>query len=68
MELADDDQLLRRLNDDRRERFGQRHPMLALICECGDADCRQTVLLSAEEYDARRPGLILHPAHNPASR
>lgn len=63
MERAREDQLLRRLNDDRRERFGQPERMLALICECADPSCRRTVLMTADEYDRRRPGLILHPSH-----
>lgn len=51
------------LNADRRRRFGETGRMLALLCECGNADCHRTVVLSAEDYDARRPGPILHPDH-----
>lgn len=51
------------MNADRRRRFGQTGRDLALVCECGDPDCHRTVLLSTEDYDARRPGLILHPEH-----
>lgn len=55
--------LLRRLNEDRRRMFGSSGRKLALICECGNVDCRRTVVLTVEEYDARRPGLILHEIH-----
>lgn len=51
------------LNADRRRRFGERNRMLALVCECGDRRCARTVVLSVEEYDAKRPDLILHPEH-----
>jgi hypothetical protein len=51
------------LNDDRRRRFGESGRQLALLCECGDADCKRTVLLTPAEYDAARPGSILHPEH-----
>jgi hypothetical protein len=54
------------LNDDRRRRFGETGRLLALLCECGDADCRRTVLLTPDEYDAARPGPILHPEHETA--
>jgi hypothetical protein len=51
------------LNADRRRRFGEAGRTLALLCECGELECRRTVLLTAEEYDAVRPGPILHPDH-----
>ena len=54
---------LRPLNDDRRRRFGATGRTLALLCECGEMDCYRTVLLSTAEYDAARPGPILHPDH-----
>jgi len=52
-----------RLNADRRRQFGTAGRMLALVCECADPECRRTVLLSPEEYDALRPGLVLHADH-----
>ena len=52
------------MNDDRRRRFGTGGRVLALVCECGDPSCRRTVLLTAEEYDAVRPGPVLHPEHH----
>jgi hypothetical protein len=55
---------LRPLNDDRRRRFGTAGRTLALLCECGTADCHRTVLLTTDEYDAVRPGPILHPDHD----
>ena len=53
------------LNADRRRRFGETGRMLALLCECVDTNCHKTVVLSADEYDAARPGPILHPDHEP---
>lgn len=58
--------LRERLNDDRRRRFGTEGRSLALVCECGDPACGRTVVLSCEEYDARRPGVILHADHTSA--
>ena len=52
------------MNDDRRRRFGESGRMLALLCECAEADCHRTVLLSTAEYDTARPGPILHPDHH----
>ena len=57
------DDLRQRMNADRRRRFGTPGRTLALLCECGDPSCHRTVLLSAAEYDARRPGAIVHPEH-----
>ena len=51
------------LNADRRRRFGEPGRTLALVCECGDPDCRLTVLLTVERYDLIRPGEIVHPEH-----
>jgi hypothetical protein len=53
----------RMLNDDRRRRFGEPGRTLALLCECGDDSCQETVLLTVEEFDARRPGPLVHPVH-----
>jgi hypothetical protein len=53
----------RRLNDDRRRQFGATGRSLALLCECGDENCYRTVMLTITEYDASRPGPILHPEH-----
>lgn len=61
-------QLRQRMNDDRRRRFGTPGRTLALLCECGDPTCHETVLLSADEYEARRPDLLLHPSHAPESQ
>jgi hypothetical protein len=55
------------MNADRRRRFGEAGRALALLCECGDADCRRTVLLTVAEYDEARPGPILHPDHRPGA-
>jgi hypothetical protein len=53
----------RDFNDDRRRIFGGANRLIAFICECADPDCRNTVLLTQDEYDARRPELILHEDH-----
>jgi hypothetical protein len=52
-----------RMNDDRRRRFGASGRTMALLCECGDAECHRTVVLTADDYDARRPEPIVHPEH-----
>jgi hypothetical protein len=51
------------MNEHRRRLLGDAGHPLALLCECDDGDCREAVLLTVEEYDARRPGRILHPSH-----
>jgi len=56
---AGNDQLRPQLNDDRRRRFGPTGRMLALVCECNDPLCHRTVVLTAEEYDALRPGPVI---------
>lgn len=63
--MVDGDNRLRRqrMNDDRRRQFGDTGRRLALLCECGDDECYRTVLLTVAEYDAARPGPIVHPAH-----
>ena len=61
--MENDDAVRRRLNDDRRSRFGASGRLLALLCECGDEACTETVVLTPEEYDARRPGPVVHPIH-----
>jgi hypothetical protein len=60
-------ELRKRMNDDRCRRFGTPGRTVALLCECGDPTCHETVLLSADEYESRRPGLILHASHAGAS-
>jgi len=62
------DDLREVLNADRRRRFGASGRLLALVCECGDASCRRTILMTPAEYDAQQPGLILHAAHDVPSR
>lgn len=51
------------LNADRRRVFGAAGRQLALVCECADGECRRTILMTPEEYDALRPQLVLHPGH-----
>lgn len=51
-------------NEGRLRSFrNEAHPV-AFICECGRRDCKRAVLLTPEEYEARRPGLILHDSHD----
>jgi hypothetical protein len=60
-------ELRQALNADRRRRFGSSGRLLALVCECGELSCHQTVLMTPEQYDAQQPGLILHPSHLPTA-
>jgi len=53
----------RRFNDDRRRLFGAAGRLIAFVCECGDPHCHDSVLLTAADYEARRPGLIVHDRH-----
>jgi hypothetical protein len=53
----------RALNDNRRSIFAGSGRLIAFVCECGDTDCTATVPLEPAEFDARRPGAILHPLH-----
>jgi hypothetical protein len=62
--IAARNELRQVLNADRRRTFSASGLFLALLCECGDAGCRRTVLVTPEEYDAQQPRLILHPAHD----
>lgn len=36
---------------------------IAFVCECGDPTCCRTVVLTLDEYDRRRPGLLIHDDH-----
>ncbi len=53
----------RRVNEGRLRSFRDKGRQIAFICECGRRDCNRTVLLTPEQYEARRPGLILHEIH-----
>lgn len=52
-------------NADRRRQFGGSDPtrVLAMICECGQANCHRVILISQADYDAAQPGVLLHPEH-----
>ena len=65
---ADQERLRQELNEDRRRRFGESGRSLALVCECGDLLCSRTVVLSVAEYDALRPGPVLHEIHRRSGR
>lgn len=51
------------INDDRRAQFGTPGRLIAFVCECGDPECHEAVILTAGEYDARQPRPILRPGH-----
>jgi hypothetical protein len=51
------------LNEDRLRNFPETDRKIAFVCECADPGCRRTVVLTAGQYGAVRPGLVLHPAH-----
>ena len=54
----------RAANDFRARVFGTgAGRVIAFICECGRSTCHQTVVLDLDEYEQRRPGLILHGSH-----
>lgn len=54
-------------NIGRREIFGLTQPQIAFVCECERSACYETVLLTAAEYDALRPGPVVTPAHASAA-
>jgi hypothetical protein len=55
---------LRSVNDQRRDLFGGSHRLIVFVCECSQRRCIDGVLLSAEDFDARRPGPILADGHD----
>ena len=68
MDMSDEPGRRRRMNADRRRRFGAADRVLALLCECGEVDCHRTVTVTAAEYDAILPGMVVHPDHGLAER
>lgn len=54
------------LNDARLYAFRGKGRLIAFVCE--DASCHASVLLSAQDYEARRPERILCDAHAAATR
>jgi hypothetical protein len=54
---------LRDVNDHRRVLFGDSDRMIVFVCECHRTSCLEAVLMSAAEFDARRPGAILVAGH-----
>ena len=54
----------RRFNEDRKRVFGGSERLIAFICECTDANCHDTVLLTEAQYDALRPGLVVRDGHD----
>ncbi|HSL64209.1 MAG TPA: hypothetical protein VK874_06070 [Gaiellaceae bacterium] len=53
----------RTINDDRRRQFGTPGRPIAFVCECGDPDCREGVILTGAEYDALKPRPIVRRGH-----
>ena len=53
----------RQMNDDRVRNFSEPDREIAFVCECTDPTCRRTVVLTAAQYEALRPGLVLHDSH-----
>jgi len=54
-------------NEGRREIFGLTNRRIAFVCECDLAACYDTVMLSAAEYDALRPGPVVADGHTAAA-
>lgn len=50
-------------NEGRREIFGLTNDRIAFVCECDRPACYDTILLSAAEYDAIRPGPVAADGH-----
>ena len=58
-----DTALRRGSNEGRRQLFGTTHRLIAFVCECPRSACYETVLLTAYEYDERRPAVIVADVH-----
>jgi hypothetical protein len=54
---------LRDVNEQRRQLFGHPDRLIAFVCECSDGACTDAVVLTAEQYDARRPGAVVAEGH-----
>jgi len=48
--------------------MGTKNRLIAFVCECGSTSCHRTVPLTLEEYEQRRPGLIVHADHDAVVR
>ena len=58
----------RRINENRLELFGgNAERTIAFICECSDAYCRETVVLTPSQFEERVAvkGTVVHPRHEP---
>ena len=57
------------INDNRRRLFDVNGP-IAFVCECGEANCARSVVLTSVAYDAARARgeLMLAPDHGYAYR
>ena len=57
----------REVNDFRQNFFGAEGRVIALICDCAELKCTQTVKLTSAELDAIRAagGWVLAPGHAP---
>jgi hypothetical protein len=54
---------LRTVNDQRRALFGGSDRLIVFVCECSERRCIEGMMLSASEFDARRPDPILADRH-----
>ena len=48
--------------------MGTKNRLIAFVCECESTSCHRTVPLTLEEYEQRRPGLIVHADHDAVVR
>ena len=62
-DLRSDQELRREANDNRRQLFGANGRLIVFICECEGANCRDSVLLSADDFDAIRPDTVKLESH-----
>jgi len=62
-ELRSDQELRREVNDNRRELFGANGRLIVFVCECEADGCRDSVLLSADDFDAIRPDAVKLESH-----
>ena len=61
--LRSDQQLRREANDNRRVFFGGNGRLIVFVCECESPACRESVLLSTDEFDAIRPEGVKLESH-----
>lgn len=47
------------LNEHRRRLFGTETRTVVYVCECGDSSCLASVMMTSEQVESIRPGLLL---------